>query len=627
MIKIANPCGINKETEKLLELIYDTYEANQNKDIYIYGNLINNEIVKQELTDLEIKFVNDISKITSSSIVIITNEGITKSDYDYLVNNNINFIEDSLESFKKIIDIINAKKSEHYEIVLLNNLEDKLVSNLNSWFNNECIVIEDESDYDKLSKTKNKFIISFDNTSNKYIIAIKEIYENLEVLEYLVDYYDREELETASQDLAKESDVLLVIDTQNSLINKVSHLCECYSLTSLEDLIKLILKSKIDIDKNKNIGITASRDIPMKEVENYEYLLEFLLFYKEKYQELKLGQDKINKELNYSSDNKIVSKVVNDFQDLNQDGKYIRGVLIALGEYLANNKQNRYLELAYAFEMFQTAVLIHDDIIDNAKLRRGKETIPRRICHEYLNLKNNSEYQKDTLKLANSIGICAGDLGFYEANMLIIKNYSDLPSFKNILEFYNEIIIKTIRGEIIDVYLPFLGKYNFQEIKESDILDIYHLKTSWYSIIGPFMLGYILGGKKIDSKIIKVLNNLGLAFQLKDDILGIFGDAKTIGKSNTSDISEFKQTILYSHIITTEYKEEFLKIYGQEKITKKDLENIRNLLIKSGSLDYANNMLHDLYDTSYIDIDDLKIKNEGKNILKGLLIYLNIRDK
>ena len=51
---------------------------------------------------------------------------------------------------------------------------------------------------------------------------------------------------------------------------------------------------------------------------------------------------------------------------------------------------------------------------------------------------------------------------------------------------------------MLDVILPFKGKYNYINVLEKDILDIYHLKTSWYTIIGPFFLGYILGGKDID---------------------------------------------------------------------------------------------------------------------------------
>jgi len=193
--------------------------------------------------------------------------------------------------------------------------------------------------------------------------------------------------------------------------------------------------------------------------------------------------------------------------------------------------------------------------------------------------------------------------------------------------FYNDIIIKTIKGEIIDVYLPFVGKYNYSEVLEKDILDIYHLKTSWYTIIGPFILGYILSGKKSNKKLEEILNKIGIAFQIKDDILGIFSSSLVIGKSNTSDIEEFKQTILYSYIVNTSYKKEFLKIYGKKNISEKELLKIRNLFEVSGAYNYANNYLESLYKEVLKNIDKLEILDDVKDILKGLLIYINSREK
>ena len=277
--------------------------------------------------------------------------------------------------------------------------------------------------------------------------------------------------------------------------------------------------------------------------------------------------------------------------------------------------------------MFQTAILIHDDIIDNAKIRREKETIPRRICRKYLDLSNDATYHEDVLKLANSLGICAGDYGFFEANKLIVKNYANNPHLADILIEYNDIVTKTIEGEIIDVALPFYGKYDIVKPEEADVLNIYHLKTSFYTIIGPFTLGYLLGGKKIDEKLQNVLDKIGISFQIKDDILGIFGDKKKTGKSNTSDISEFKQTILYTYIINTPYKDEFLKIYGNKIINDKDLNKIRNLLKISGSYDYALSYLEELYSNTLLEIDDLDLEDDGKDLLKGLLIYLHNRKK
>jgi len=419
-------------------------------------------------------------------------------------------------------------------------------------------------------------------------------------------------------------DIIFLIGDNKNLLSNIDEKIKYYTIETINDLDRIIKKE--NINKNLNIGIYGNYNIT--ELNNYKYLLSFILFYKERLNELISNQNKINIKLKENVYNKNIENIIDDFIDLNKDGKYIRGTLIALGYFLSNKElDNDYLNLAYAYEMFQTSVLIHDDIIDNASIRRGKNTIPSRICKKYLNKINNKDYHDDVLNIANSLGICAGDLGFYEANKLIIKNYSNNPNLIKILELYNDIIIRTIKGEMLDVILPFKGKYNLSNPEEKDILDIYHLKTSWYTIIGPFFLGFILGGKDIDEKIKNILNKLGIAFQIKDDILGIFSNSKDIGKSNTSDIEEFKQTILYSHVISTKYKEEFLSIYGKKNITDKELEKVREILKISGSYDYAINYLNNLYIEVLNDIDNIKLLDIGKDILKGLLIYINIREK
>ena len=389
-----------------------------------------------------------------------------------------------------------------------------------------------------------------------------------------------------------------------------------YNYTNNTDLCKFLLHNDF-----KEITLLVNEDDTLSET---KYLISFLEFYKKHFNNLKNNQHKINEKLIKENGNDFVKKVITDFCDLNQDGKYIRGVLIALGEYLAtDNKKLTYMDLAYAYEIFQTSILVHDDIIDNANLRRGKKTIQKRIYDEYKNVFSKN----DKVNLGNSIGICAGDYGFFTANNIIVKNYSTNKNFAKLLTTYNNIILNTIRGEIIDVYLPVVGKYNIYTSKEKDVLDIYHLKTSWYTIIGPFTLGYLLGGKELTKQLENVLNKIGIAFQLKDDILGIFANEDVIGKSNVSDIEEFKQTLLYSHIISTKYKNKFLRIYGKKKVNKRDLMRIRKLLITSGTYDYVTNYLSNLYIEVIKNIDRLDVSENGKDILKGLLIYIKIREK
>ena len=163
-------------------------------------------------------------------------------------------------------------------------------------------------------------------------------------------------------------------------------------------------------------------------------------------------------------------------------------------------------------------------------------------------------------------------------------------------------------------------------------MEIYKLKTAWYSIIGPFSLGMTLSGVSEEniSKIEDFLYNLGVAFQLKDDILGIFGDEKVIGKSALSDAIEFKQTMLYAYLANNDRKrlEELNKYYGNESIKEDDLNNIKRIFTESGAYKYSVDVMERLFKESREQLNKIDfISQEYKNILYGFIEYLDIRTK
>ena len=121
-----------------------------------------------------------------------------------------------------------------------------------------------------------------------------------------------------------------------------------------------------------------------------------------------------------SSDNEIITDSINKFIDMNSGGKYIRATLIDLGYKISGNNDYYAIPLGVAYETFQTAILVHDDIIDNASLRRDKVTIP----YKYISELKSTKYKDKVTEAANSLGICLGDLGFFYANKIIMDNYS-----------------------------------------------------------------------------------------------------------------------------------------------------------------------------------------------------------
>ena len=347
----------------------------------------------------------------------------------------------------------------------------------------------------------------------------------------------------------------------------------------------------------------------------------------------KVTKEKIDKKIEdfnknlVKENNPLLRENLEYFRNLNSEGKLVRGTLVNLGYYLLKEDNDYSLDLSLAYEVFQTGILVHDDIIDNDDKRRGKDTI------HYANYENYKKYtnEKEEAKhLSDSIAICMGDYGLYEANKIIADSYKENKNLGKILSNFNQTVLTTIKGELIDVILPFQGKNHLLDNKsiEDNIMEIYRLKTSHYTIIGPMSVGILLadGTDEMLNDIERFGEKVGIAFQIQDDILGIYSNE--MGKVKGSDIKEFKQTILYSHILNTEYKDELLKLYGNENIDEEHIEKVQDLFKKAGSYDYATNKMNEMYDEALNILESINwIKEDKKELLRGFVEYLRTRNK
>lgn len=380
----------------------------------------------------------------------------------------------------------------------------------------------------------------------------------------------------------------------------------------------------------KNTDKDIVFEIEDKELKKAEIMYEFLKYYLKVKEKCTLKMNDYNDLFTKGYSNRFLKEAIDQFVTSNQGGKFLRASLIAMG-YQTKKDDDNYLPLAMALEIFQTSILVHDDIIDKADKRRGLDTIPIKYQKIYSDAKiSKSGFEAKRKDVSDSMALCLGDLGFYLALQIITRSYCNNDNLSKVLEYYNDVAIKTCEGEMIDVILPFYEEfYSGLDNLEDSVIEIYKLKTAWYSVIGPYCLGAILAGQKEENinKLEEALVNLGIAFQIKDDLLGIYGDEKHIGKSTTSDVEEFKQTILYSYTINTEYKDELLKYYGK-KISKDDLIKIREIFNKSGAYEYSKETMDKLFKESFQNILDLDfLDTESKKLLLGFAEFLKVRSK
>ncbi|MBI4097399.1 MAG: polyprenyl synthetase family protein [Candidatus Levybacteria bacterium] len=258
-----------------------------------------------------------------------------------------------------------------------------------------------------------------------------------------------------------------------------------------------------------------------------------------------------------------------------QGGKRLRGMLVRLGyELTAGEFNTEALKAAAAFEIFHAAILAHDDVIDKSPMRRGKPSLFQALGGDHYGISQT---------------ISLGDIGFFLAvNTVAGSNYP--AGRKNeALKIFTDCMIDTGVGELLDVVLP----HEEELPSENDVLTVMRLKTAKYSISSPLKVGAVLAGA--DDRLLQVLGefgeNVGIAYQIQDDILGIFGTEEDLGKSVTSDIEEGKNTLLYLYALdkaNEEQKKVLNKHYGRGKVLLTEVEKIKEVFEKTGAVEYAN---------------------------------------
>lgn len=266
-------------------------------------------------------------------------------------------------------------------------------------------------------------------------------------------------------------------------------------------------------------------------------------------------------------------------------GKRIRPILTVLGfRFCADDDTSNIWKPACSVEMLQSYLLIHDDIMDQSLLRRGAPTVHK----EYESIYHDSH---NAALLGISAAIIAGNIANHLGNLAIVESVFPSENRLHALAEYNHTPINVGYGQLMDLFFP-----NRTHISFSDLYKVYHLKTATYSVSGPLRIGARLAGAS-DAQLLllsKFGDNLGKAFQIKDDIVGLFGDETKTGKQNKSDISEGKKTLMVVHAMqngSTSTVNTISSLLGKAEISDTELELFRESLVSSGSLAYAEKIV------------------------------------
>lgn len=260
---------------------------------------------------------------------------------------------------------------------------------------------------------------------------------------------------------------------------------------------------------------------------------------------------------------------------LSSGGKRIRPILTLAACNMFKETIDRSIYPALAVEVFHNFTLVHDDIMDNADIRRGKETVHK--------------------KWNSNVGILAGDAMTILAYKLLVK--TDKQYVAPIIDVFNEFALGICEGQQYD--MDFESK---KYVTQDEYTRMIELKTA-VLLKGALQIGAIIGDAK-ESDIYEIGQfgtNLGLAFQLQDDLLDAYGDSNVFGKKQGGDIVANKKTIL----------------------TVKAFNNAKGSALDSLTSLYSNKNIEDSYKVSEVIkiFNQTRVKDETELLISNY--YLN----
>ena len=335
----------------------------------------------------------------------------------------------------------------------------------------------------------------------------------------------------------------------------------------------------------------------------------FLKIKKKIESELKSYIRHVDKAYTLNRTSPFLFQAIKDF--ISREGKRIRPILFVAG-YLGFAKKDApgLYRSALSIELMHDFMLIHDDIIDKSATRRGRPSM-HTVFNNHLAGRQNLKFKGEDL------AIILGDILYAMSLQAFLSIKEDKVRKEKAFRKLMDAAMYTGCGEFIELMFGLKG---IDKISESDIYKIYDFKTANYTFASPLGIGAILGGAP-DAEVQRLFRYgtyLGRAFQIKDDILGLFSEEKEIGKSILTDLQEAKLTLLIRNAYHHSDKKNRLAIshiLSKKNVTKSDLLKIRKIIRSSGALDYARKQIIQCLKQAQALIRNSKMRTDYKSAL------------
>lgn len=302
--------------------------------------------------------------------------------------------------------------------------------------------------------------------------------------------------------------------------------------------------------------------------------------------------------ISYLESKTLIKEPINLYEPidyiLSLGGKRLRPVLVLMAAEVFGTESKKALDAALAIEVFHNFSLVHDDIMDDAPLRRGNQTV-----HEKWDI---------------NTGILSGDAMLINAYQLF-ENYEG-EIFRDLAKLFSKTALEVCEGQQYDV--------DFET--RDDVTEVEYLKMIEYKtavlVAAALKMGAIVAKASLADQdgIYEFGRNLGIAFQLQDDYLDAFGDPKTFGKQVGGDIIENKKTFLYLKALENGsplQQKELSHLFSiQPKDPSEKINTIKNLFVETGSAALTQREIEAFTNKAFAVLEGLKITQDKKDLLQ-----------
>ena len=314
--------------------------------------------------------------------------------------------------------------------------------------------------------------------------------------------------------------------------------------------------------------------------------------------------------------------LIESLEGLLAGGKRLRPAFAYWGYRAAGGQDsNEVLQACASLEFLQACALIHDDVMDASDTRRGKPAI-----HKQFEATHNSNNWNGSAKLfGEGAAILVGDLALSWADEMLLTSGLSNDQLTQAKSIYDIMRTELMSGQYLDLLEQVRGDITHERAET-----VIRFKSAKYTIERPLHLGAAIAGATPELN--NVLSEYGLAlgeaFQLRDDLLGVFGDSSITGKPAGDDLREGKQTMLiaFANSNAGEADKKFLSDHlGNPELAAGTISKLQNVLVDCGAQDFVETRISEYLAKSLTALEALTKDSEAKSALTELAILATKR--